>query len=247
MTQRLPRVLLVEDDASIRRFVQLALEDCGVELVQAGSLGAAIDALRTGPFVLVLCDLMLPDGSGFDLLQSLAESDAPSPGMHRVAFSAGVSAEARQRLLSLGVHEVLSKPASLAALLACVQGAVAKSQAPIPPTPVAQTVAEAAEEAVEAYFGGDRDLYENFLVQCRQQWLHDAEMGDLALKQGDLQAMRRLSHSLKSVLATLGLAADGALALSLEHAAAEGRAEAVGRLWPKLRAHLLAHADQPRA
>jgi DNA-binding response OmpR family regulator len=38
VTQRLPRVLLVEDDASIRRFVQLALEDSGVELVQAGSL-----------------------------------------------------------------------------------------------------------------------------------------------------------------------------------------------------------------
>jgi CheY-like chemotaxis protein len=196
--------------------------------------------------VLILCDLMLPDGSGFDLLQSLAESDAPSPGMHRVAFSAGVSAEARQRLQSLGVHEVLSKPASLAALLACVQGRRGRSQAPMPPTPapVARTVASGRRCGVRLLRrrpGSVRELP----GQCRQQWRHDAEMGDLALKQGDLQAMRRLAHSLKSVLTTLGLATDGALALSLEHAAAEGRAEAAGPLWPKLRAHLLACAASP--
>lgn len=247
MTQGLPRVLLVEDDPSIRRFVQLALEDSGVDLVQAGSLAAAIEALRTGPFVLILCDLMLPDGSGFDLLQSLAEPDAPSPGMHRVAFSAGVSAEARQRLQSLGVHEVLSKPVSLAALLTCVQAAVARSQTLPLPTPASLSVADAADDAVSTYFGGDRALYQNFLVHCRQQWQHDVELGDLALQQGDLQALRRLAHSLKSVLTTLGLAADGVLAQSLEHAAGEGRAEAAGALWPRLRAHLLLHATPPVA
>ncbi len=246
MSQHLPRVLLVEDDPSIRRFVQLALEDSEVELVQAGSLAAAINALRTGPFVLILCDLMLPDGSGFDLLQSLGEPDAPSPGMHRVAFSAGVSAEARQRLQKLGVHEVLSKPASLAALLACVQGAVTKSQAERTQAG-SIAVADAADDAVGAYFGGDRELYESFLVQCRQQWRLDAEQGDLALRQSDLQALRRLAHSLKSVLITLGLDDDGALARALEQAAAEGQADAAADLWPRLRAQLLAHAALPVA
>lgn len=247
MTQHLPRVLLVEDDASIRRFVQLALEDSGVDLVQAGSLAAAIDALRSGPFVLILCDLMLPDGSGFDLLQSLAEPDAPSPGMRRVAFSAGVSAEARLRLKSLGVNEVLSKPASLAALLACVEGALDQGQAQATPAPAPVDAAQATDDAVSAFFGGDRQLFENFLAQCRQQWRLDAELGDLALRQGDLQALRRLAHSLKSVLTTLGLATDGALALNLEHAAAEGRAEPAGVLWSRLRARLLACAAKPAA
>jgi DNA-binding response OmpR family regulator len=245
VTQPLPRVLLVEDDASICRFVQLALEDSGVDLVLAGSLAAAIAALRTGPFVLILCDLMLPDGSGFDLLRSLAEADAPSPGMRRVAFSAGVSAESRQRLHQLGVHEVLAKPASLAALLACVQGAVAASQAPAPSTPA--SAVGAADDAVATYFGGNRQLYESFLVQCREQWRRDAQLGDLALQHGDLQALRRLAHSLKTVLTTLGLAADGALARSLESAAAEGQAEAAGTLWPRLRAQLLTHAAAPPA
>ncbi|MBL8316241.1 MAG: response regulator [Rubrivivax sp.] len=247
MSGHLPRVLLVEDDASIRRFVELALEDSGVDLVQAGSLAAAIDALRTGPFVLILCDLMLPDGSGFDLLQSLAEPDAPSPGMRRVAFSAGVSAQARLRLKSLGVDEVLSKPVSLAALLACVEGAADRGRAEATPTPAPIATAHAADHAVAAFFGGNRQLYETFLAQCRQQWRRDAEMGDLALQQGDLPALRRLAHSLKSVLTTLGLAADGALAQSLEHAAAEGRAEATGVLWSRLRARLLACAAEPAA
>jgi DNA-binding response OmpR family regulator len=56
VTQRLPRVLLVEDDASIRRFVQLALEDCGVDLVQAGSSGSGHRGpAHGGPFVLLSC------------------------------------------------------------------------------------------------------------------------------------------------------------------------------------------------
>lgn len=247
MTHPTPRVLLVEDDASIRRFVQLALEDSGVELVPAGTLAAAIEALRSGPFVLILCDLMLPDGSGFDLLQSLAEPDAPSPTMQRVAFSAGVSAEARARLQGMGVHDVLSKPASLVDLLGCVQAAVARSRAQPPPAAAPACVADAADDAVATYFGGDRALYEGFLQQCRQQWRQDIAQGEHALGEGDLQALRRLAHSLKSVLTTLGLAADGALAQNLEQAAAEGRAEAAAGLWQRLGAQLKVHAGEPAA
>ena len=122
---KLPRLLLVEDDASIRRFVGMALEDSAIEVVPAPNLKDAVRALRSGPFDVVLCDLMLPDGNGLDLLRALAGADSPSPGARRVAFSAGVSAEQRQHLRAAGVHGVLAKPASLAELLACVQEALA--------------------------------------------------------------------------------------------------------------------------
>ena len=60
-------------------------------------------------------------------------------------------------------------------------------------------------------------------------------------------SVRRLAHSLKSVLITLGLDDDGALARALEQAAAEGQADAAADLWPRLRAQLLAHAALPVA
>jgi CheY-like chemotaxis protein len=229
-----PRVLLVEDDASIRRFVDMALEDSGVDLVAAGTLAAAIDALRSGPYALVLCDLMLPDGSGFDLLHALADDGSPSPGARRVAFSAGVSAETRQRLLTLGVHEVLAKPVSVAGLLACVQAAVQPGPAAEP------AVHERDADPVARFFGGDRGLFDAFAAQCRQQWRHDVATGDRAAEGADLPALRRLAHSVKSVLLTLGRPADSALARAVEDAAAEGRAEAAWALWPRLRERLLA-------
>ena len=233
------RVLLVEDDASIRRFVGMALEDRGLELVEAPALASAFEALRGPPFQLVLCDLMLPDGHGLDLLRALAAPGSPSPQARRVAFSAGVSAAMRVQLQQARVHEVLSKPASLADLQACVARALAAADA------LAQEPHAGGPEdpAGLALFGGDSSLYLAFLAQCRPQFGRDAAAGDLAASQKDLQALRRLAHSLKSVMLTLGFDSDSLLAARVEAAAAEQRASDAWHLWPALRARLQARCD----
>jgi DNA-binding response OmpR family regulator len=245
-----PRLLLIEDDASIRRFVTLALEDEPLELVEAPSLTAAVQALRGAPFDVVMCDLMLPDGSGMDLLRELTEPDAPSAGACRVAFSAGVSASVRQQLQQIGVHRVLGKPVSLADLSACVAGALAQAMSasaaasePAAPgagakeavTSASRTRSSSAQQAaIEEFFGGDRTLYRSFYQQCVQQFAHDLAAGERALAHGDLAALRRLAHSLKSVLLTLGHGSDSACAARLETCAAQGRADASAALWQSL-------------
>jgi CheY-like chemotaxis protein len=235
-----PRVLLVEDDASIRRFLVMALEDQALDLVEAPLLSAAIDALRGPPFDLVLCDLMLPDGSGLDLLRALAGPDSPCPSARRVAFSAGVSATVRVQLEQAGVHEVLSKPAALADLEACVAralaGAAASAAAAAPP--------DRTEQATLHYFGGDVALYGQFLAQCRPQFLLDAATGERAAQQADLPALRRLAHSLKSVLLTLGFEGDSLLAARIEDSAAQGQADTAWALWPELQWRLQALAQE---
>lgn len=243
----LPRLLLIEDDASIRRFVTLALEDQALDLVEAPTLAAAMQALRGAAFDVVLCDLMLPDGSGLDLLRELATPGAPSAGAWRVAFSAGVSASVRQQLQQIGVHQVLGKPVSLADLSACVAAALARAAqspsttAPDRPTDSAPTDSTAPEHtpdtrqrAIAEFFGGDAGLYAAFSAQCAQQFAHDVAAGDRALAGGDLAAMRRLAHSLKSVLLTLGHASDSARAARLEDCAAQGQADTIAALWDSL-------------
>lgn len=242
---KLPRLLLVEDDASIRRFVGMALEDSAIEVVPAPSLKDAVRALRSGPFDVVLCDLMLPDGNGLDLLRALAGADSPSPGARRVAFSAGVSAEQRQHLRAAGVHGVLGKPASLAELLACVQEALAAG--PSVPEPAASPQAPmptGRAAAVAQYFGGHQGLYDSYAAQCREQFAHDAAQGEAAAAALDLASMRRLAHSLKTVLLTLGHGPDAALALAIENAAASGQADAAWAQWPHLQARLHVLAGQ---
>ncbi|MBZ8140244.1 response regulator, partial [Rubrivivax gelatinosus] len=126
----LPRVLLVEDDPSIRRFVQIALEEMAIEFIEAGTLAEARAALAEAPVRLVICDLMLPDGSGVDLLHELASARAATGQPRLVAFSAGISAERREQLEALGVDEVLAKPVPLEELEACAQRALDALPAP---------------------------------------------------------------------------------------------------------------------
>lgn len=116
------RLLLVEDDPSIRRYVALALEDEGLDtLDEAGTLQSALACLRERSYDLVLTDLMLPDGHGTDLLEALRDDPALRQGAQLVAFSAGVAPSMRQRLFDLGAARILEKPVSLQALLDCVR------------------------------------------------------------------------------------------------------------------------------
>ncbi|RZL31759.1 MAG: response regulator, partial [Rubrivivax sp.] len=107
------RLLLIEDDASITRFVELALDglpgpDGGapaVELHAVSTLAAARTALAAGGWGLVISDLMLPDGSAESLL---ADGLALAPGAPPwVVFSAGVREDRRRELAARGVARVL--------------------------------------------------------------------------------------------------------------------------------------------
>lgn len=73
-----PRILIVEDEANIRRFVRLTLAAEGYEVFEAASLERGlIEAGTRRPDMLVL-DLGLPDGDGIDLIRDLrAWSQAP--------------------------------------------------------------------------------------------------------------------------------------------------------------------------
>ncbi len=229
------RLLLVEDDPSIRRYVALALEDEGLEtLDEAGTLQSALACLRERAYDLVLTDLMLPDGHGTELLEALRDDPALRQGARLVAFSAGVAPSMRQRLFDLGAASILEKPVSLQALLDCVRAA--------PPAQAASTRADAEGEAfaVERHFGGQRSLFDEFKAGAHQQFVADLEEGDRLLLGNDVQALRRLAHSLKTVMRLLGRTDAAALAAALESAAQQPGATmpALRDGWQRLRSDL---------
>jgi DNA-binding response OmpR family regulator len=225
--------LLVEDDPSIRRFVMLALEDLDIDLFQAASLDEAWQRLAGEPLRLLISDLMLPDGSGLSLLQALAASPGRHAGVRLVAFSAGLTAERCAQLLAMGIDELLAKPVSLSALEACVQRALTDARRACPAT-------SASPSVVERYFGGDQQLHDAYRASCRVQFALDRQQGDLAVTAGDLAALRRLAHSLKSVLRTLGHFAASEAAAALELAAESDEPDRAAAGWARLRAELVA-------
>lgn len=110
------RVLIVEDDPQIRRFLRLALEGEGCTVQEASRLDVGIAASRLG-HDLVLLDLGLPDGDGLDFIGPFrARSQAPV-----VVLSARGQETDKVAALDAGADDYLVKPFGMAELLARVR------------------------------------------------------------------------------------------------------------------------------
>jgi CheY-like chemotaxis protein len=111
------RVLLVDDDADVRRAVQAVLEHEGAEVTAVASAAAALAALeRSSPHVLV-SDLTMPGESGYDLMRKVAKLDATLPA---AALSSFASPEDRRRSLEAGFRIHLAKPVAAGSLVKAV-------------------------------------------------------------------------------------------------------------------------------
>lgn len=217
------RLLLIEDDASIARFVELALEELpgeGVGLHVARSLAEAREALAAGGWQLVVSDLMLPDGSAEALLdEGLALREGAPPW---IVFSAGVHDDRHLALAARGVARTLRKPVPLGELLGTVAELIGEG-APAAP----------AVDAVARHFGGDLAMYESFRAGCLERFGADLADGAAAVAANDAAALRRVVHGLKAVLELIGEPALAARAAAVE-AAAAAAAPGWPQGWPAL-------------
>jgi len=76
------------------------------------------------------------------------------------------------------------------------------------------------QTALDTLFEGDRELYLAFRAACLEQFPLDLQAGDALLSAREREALRRLVHSLKGVLGSLGYAEAGQVARGLEEALA---------------------------
>ncbi len=117
MTEPRARILVVEDEPELRRYVRLALERAGLEAHEAdGVERGAIEAATRRPDLVVL-DLGLPDGDGVDLIRRLRSwSDLPI-----IVLSARIDERDKVDALDAGADDYLVKPFGAAELLARVR------------------------------------------------------------------------------------------------------------------------------
>ena len=114
------RVLVVEDDREIRSMMQSSLAVEGFEVQTAVSVSEASALLRhSRPDVLVL-DLGLPDGDGLELVHEVRKSHS----LPILVVSARHQEAEKIRLLDAGADDYLTKPFSVAELLARIRVAL---------------------------------------------------------------------------------------------------------------------------
>ncbi len=72
------RILLVEDERTVRELARLILDHEGWDIVEAGSLTEAAECMRTKirPFDLFILDICLPDGFGTQLAEKMRQTEA---------------------------------------------------------------------------------------------------------------------------------------------------------------------------
>jgi two-component system KDP operon response regulator KdpE len=112
-----PKVLLIEDEKTIRRFVRAAVEEEGCAVVEAETMaGGLIEAGVQKPDLLIL-DLGLPDGNGIDLIRDLRGwSEVPV-----LILSARAQENDKIDALDAGADDYLTKPFSVGELRARVR------------------------------------------------------------------------------------------------------------------------------
>ena len=112
------RILLVDDDESIRQFVEMALTDEGYEVVTAANGQAALDVLGRWTPSLILLDMRMPimDGWSFSSVWRQAPQKRKVPVVVITA-----ARDAAESAAEIGADAVLSKPFDLGELLALVR------------------------------------------------------------------------------------------------------------------------------
>lgn len=147
------RILLVEDEESIRDVVKLNLELEGYEVVTSGNGRQALELIGGQHFDLLLLDVMLPEMDGFTIAEQVRLSN---PEVPILMLTAKDQASDRITGLKKGADDYLTKPFNLEELLLRVSNLLRRSQ-------------RVRGEAMEVYeFGGNKVNFEHFEAQTWQ-------------------------------------------------------------------------------
>jgi two-component system, OmpR family, KDP operon response regulator KdpE len=109
------RVLLVDDEPAIRRFLRLSFDAEGYQVEEAGDGKAALDMLQNKAPDLLILDLGLPDLDGFEVIRQLRELGSSIP---IVVLSSRTDEKGKVQALDLGADDYVTKPFGIDELLA---------------------------------------------------------------------------------------------------------------------------------
>jgi two-component system KDP operon response regulator KdpE len=129
------RVLLVDDEAAILRFLKPALEANNYEIMSTGTVAESIKRIAAETPDIVVLDLGLPDGDGKDVIQQVRTwSEVPI-----IVLSARDREAEKIEALDLGADDFVNKPFSVGELLARMRTALRHRMEREAETPVLKT------------------------------------------------------------------------------------------------------------
>jgi len=101
------RILVVDDEASMRELLVIMLRREGYQVEEAGDGGAALEKIQSDTFDLIISDIKMPRLTGIDLLRRIREQDLDIVVMMITAFS---TTEEAVEAMKLGAYDYITKP-----------------------------------------------------------------------------------------------------------------------------------------
>src|ERR1700746_1396530 len=117
MTEK-PSILIVEDEAKMRRLIELELADQGFRAQTVADAETALKLVNANQFDLIVTDLKLPGMSGIEFLQTVKRANAAIPIIIMTAFG---TVESAVEAMKAGASDYVLKPFSLAELVIVIR------------------------------------------------------------------------------------------------------------------------------
>jgi DNA-binding NtrC family response regulator len=118
-------MLVVEDDVALAEVLYDQLTTLGHSVQAARTIADGLAELGRGEFDVALLDLMLPDGSGIEILQRIADEDLPTEAIILTGYA---SVDTAIEAMKIGAYDYITKPARMNELEILVQKASEKSR-----------------------------------------------------------------------------------------------------------------------
>ena len=210
------RILLV-DDNEINQMIGADLLQCqNIPVTAVGSGQAALDAVKTQRFDLVLMDVQMPEMDGLEATRRLRE-DPTNKHLPVVAMTAHAMESDREKSLAAGMNDHLTKPIDPEELYRALVHWVGKSRGPElasrgPKTPNGGGGLPDHLPGIDQSIGlrqlrGNRAFYHKLLVKMHNQYRQSGRELDDLLARGAQEEAIRLVHSIKGVAGSLGATA----------------------------------------
>jgi PAS domain S-box-containing protein len=224
------RILLAEDNETNQRLALLLLRKLGYSADVAGNGVEALAALHRGRYDVVLMDVEMPDLDGLETSRQIRREWPAADRPRIVAMTANAMEGDRETCFAAGMDDYLSKPirpdALAAALARCTRRADPES------------VDSSVLERLEAVMGDSA-----FVTELVETFLGEGPALIGTIRRGDVDAVRRAAHTVKSNAWTFGATTLGDLCQSLENAAGAHDLDAASDLPERIEAEYARVAD----
>ena len=207
------RILIVEDNVINQKVAIGQLKHLGYDCDVAASGAEAIDAIRSRPYDLILLDCQMPDIDGYDVARAIRRLENETRRVPIVAMTAHTHGGERERCMAAGMDDYLAKPVSTQRLSGVLARWLGTREEVVDPGKIA---------GLQTFARGNPTFLRDITALFREDaLLRLHELRDSAAT-GNMEAVARAAHSLKSSSGNIGATRMYSLCATIESNAREG-------------------------